>query len=884
MSWIAQGVRGVRRAFRLERWMGEQVERELDDEFRFHLEMREGELRDAGWSPEAARAEARRRFGDTDEARRYCRALDHRGAREGRRREWARGWGQDLRSAVRQLRRAPTLALVAVLTLSLGIGATTAIFSVVHRLMLAPLPYPDADRIVAVSQTSAQNDVYIAASPELVDAWREGSSAFEHLGIYTEAQVVRTGSDDGRESLRAARLSAEVPAVLGIRPQLGRLFLAEEARPGAAPVAMLAYGYWQRAFGGRDDVIGEPVTLDGRVHTIVGVLPRDFVLPSFSPVRDRQVVLPLVPDSTIGYGFAIGRLREGVTTAVASAQLSAVMRSLAAQDPQFEHLSARVMRQEEFLGRGTRQMLLVFMGAVTVVLLIACANVAGLLLARAAARQRELAVRAALGAGRRRLVRQLLTESALLGVLGGVGGVGVAWLGLRAVMAMRPPSLDELEGMTLDPQVLLGAIALALVTSLVFGLAPAMLGAAEGLRASLVVGSRSATGHRRSQRLRAALVGGEVALSVVLLVCAGLLVRSVLAMHAVDVGFDPRNLYGAGITLPEVRYSTPESRPAVYAAIRERLETIPGVVAASVGGEVPPDNGVTFGKLEIDGMPDLPADAPSTIGYDQVSVDYFRVIGTPLLAGQLPSDTAGSPIVINETFARRFWPDGRAIGERLRLSENGAWRTVVGIVGDVRRPGSRSSANELRMHVPFDGTSPYGAILVRTSGDAPQLRASVERAVAGVDPDIELHELRTAEGVIATSIAGPRFSMTLLGVFAVVALVLATVGLYGVVSLAVTQRTREIGVRMALGASPRGVTAMVVRQAMLLAGGGLVAGLAASVGAVRAVRGMLYGVEPLDAPTFVVAAASLAVVAFVAALVPARRAARVDAMVALRAE
>jgi predicted permease len=375
-----------------------------------------------------------------------------------------------------------------------------------------------------------------------------------------------------------------------------------------------------------------------------------------------------------------------------------------------------------------------------------------------------------------------------------------------------------------------------------------------------------------------------VALSVVLLVCAGLLVRSVLAMQAVDVGFEPRELYGTSVSLPSERYSTPESRPAVFAAIRERLGKIPGVVAVSVGGEVPPENGVAFGKLEIAGVTDVPAEIPSSIGYDEVPDNYFRVIGTPLLAGHVPSDTAGSSIVINETFARRFWPDGRALGARLRLSEEGQWRTVVGIVGDVRRPGSTSSANELRMYVPFGGISAYGGIVVRTSGDAPRLRAQMERAIADVDPLIEVRELRTAEGMIDRSIAGPRFSMALLGIFAVVALVLATVGLYGVVSLAVTQRTREIGVRMALGASPRGVTGMVVRQAMLLACGGLVVGLAASVGAVRAMRGMLYGVEPLDAPTFVAAAASLATVAFLAALVPARRAARVDPMVALRAE
>ncbi|MHB1225782.1 MAG: ADOP family duplicated permease [Gemmatimonadaceae bacterium] len=883
MDWIPDG---VRRAFRLDRLSPHQVELDLDAELQFHLAMREAELRAEGMGVEEARAEARRRFGDVEEARRYCRELDDGGARVHRRREWARGWGQDVRFAVRQLRRAPTMALVAVLTLALGIGATTAIFSVVHRLMLAPLPYPDADRIVAVSRTAAKGQMFVTATPALVDAWRDGSNSFEQLGAYRTADMKATAPDgDGDpETLLGVRLSAQMPAVLGVRPTLGRFFLPEETVAGSAPVAMVSYGYWQRRYGGDSDVLGQVISLDGSDHTVIGVLPRTFVLPSFTPISDRQVAVPLVPDTLSRSVFAVGRLRAGVTPETATEQLDAVMTRLAETEPAYRSMTARVMHQSDFLGKGTRNTLLVLLAAVGVVLLIACANVAGLLLARAAGRQRELAVRAALGAGRRRLVRQLLTESALLGTAGGAAGLAVAWAGLRAVIALRPPSLDELAGVRLEPSVLLGSLAVAVATSLIFGLAPALLAAADGLAASLVGSSRSATGRRGAQRLRAALVGGEVALSVVLLVCAGLLVRSVQALQDVDVGVDTRGLAGASVALPMARYPDDGSRRTAYAQLVERVRAIPGVVGVTMAMDMPPDIGVSFGKLEIDGMPTLPGEPPSLIGLDMVSPDYFEMIGTRLLAGHVPTDTVVYGVVINETFARRYWSDGRAVGARLRLSDKAPWQTVTGVVSDIRLPGATGSQHELRMYSYFGGTFEGGAVVVRTAGETPLLLADLTRAAAAVDPGITVRDMRTADGILAQRLAAPRFTMTLLGVFAVVALVLAVVGLYGVVSLAVTQRTREIGVRLALGASPRGVTRMVVGQAMLLAGGGLVVGLGAAMGAVRFVRGMLFGVEPLDAPTFIAVAAALAAVAFVAALIPARRAARVDAMVALRAE
>ena len=875
----------VRRAFRLDRHSPHQVEEELDAELAFHLDMREAELRAKGLDDDAARAEARRRFGDLEDARRYCRALDDAGATARRRREWAHGWGQDLRFAMRQLRRAPASSGVAVLTLALGIGATTAIFSVVHSLMLAPLPYEDADRIVSVLQASANAQVFIGADAELVEAWRGAApAALKRVGAYAEApRMIRSDAGDP-EALKGVRLSPEMADVLGMRPALGRFFQPSDATAAGPPVAMLAYGYWRRAFGGRADAIGQSIVLDGRRYTVIGVLPRRFVLPGFSPLTDQQVAVPLRTDTEVNL-WGVGRLRPGVTPATASAQLSSVMQRLTADHPRYRNMIAVVRRQQDFLGASTRTTLLVLLGAVATVLLIACANVAGLLLARSAARQRELAVRAALGAGRHRLVRQLLTESGLLGLCGGAVGAAVAWLGLRVLIALRPPSLDELAGVRLEPWVLATSLGVAIATSLLFGLAPALLAAGEGLAGSLTGTSRSATGHRRSQQLRGALVMGEVALSVVLLVCAGLLVRSALAMQGTDVGFDPRGLTGVSVHLPPERYATTESRLAAYLRVQAAVRRIPGLSGAVVGnGDVPPETGVMLGRLEIDGRTLNDDERASTIGFDRVQPEYFRLVGIPLRAGRIPDGTGEDGVVINDGFARRYWPEGRAVGGRFRLSAEAPWKTVVGVAGDVRSPGRTSSVTGLHVYEPFSGAWERGTLLLRTRGDAPHLLRDLTRAVASVDPDIEVGEVQSSEQLLAARLAGPRFSMTLLGAFALIALVLATVGLYGVISLAVTQRTREIGVRLALGATPQRVTGMVVRNAMMLAGAGLVVGIGGSFGAVRAVRSMLYGVEPLDAPSFVAAIAVLGTVAFLAALIPARRASRVDAMVALRAE
>ena len=876
MVWLP---RGVRRAFRLERRSVADHAAAVDAELQFHLDQRAAEYEAAGMSRAEAQAAARRKFGDLDDALRYCRGLDQAGTRTRRRRDWAAGWTHDLRSSVRQLRAAPAVTIAAIVTLALGVGATTALYSVVHKLLVAPLAYPNGNRIVWLTSTAARGEVLFTPSPAVVDAWRSART-LERVENYQTQEMART---DGAEPelLQGAAISPGLPALLGVRPRLGRLFRADEATAGAAPVALLGYGYWQRVFGGAEDVVGRTVTLDGRVRTIVGVLPRGLALP-FDDEAARAVVVPLLPDPEAqSLGTTIARLRPGVSATMATTELTSIARRVDGAD---EEMGAKAVRPQDVLGSGTQRMLLVLLAATGVVLLIACANVAGLLLARATARQRELALRAALGAGRGRIIRQLLTESALLGLLGGAAGLLVAWGALRLVVALRPPSLDELAGLQPQPVVLGLALALATLTGLAFGLAPALFAAERGAAASLTGASRTSTGHRRSQRLRGALVALEVALSAVLLVGAGLLLRSVGAMQATDVGFDTHGITAMSLQLPEGRYESEASRAAVYARVLEAVRRVPGVTQAEVGSGPPPRSGLRFGNLEIEGHTLAADEQVSMVGYSAMGPDHFRFLGLPLLDGRVPTDTVGSPLVINESFARRYWPDGRAVGRRLRFNARGDWQTVAGIVGDVRLPGG-NRAYELQVYEPGVARMPWQTTLsLRVADGAGGIIGGVTRAVLAVDPSLKLRDVWTVEAAIDERLAGPRFTMTLLASFATLALVLAAVGLYGVIAYAVAQRTREIGVRIALGAMPRRVVAQVIRQAAALAGIGVVLGLAGAAAATRALRSILYGVTPLDAPTFASAATLLVVTALLAAYAPARRAARVDPATALRAE
>ena len=590
---------GRRRWIRLPWRHRSRVRLDIDHEFQFHLDMRVAEMCARGLVPDAAHAEALRRFGDMGDAREYCRIMDEHSIHDERRRNWFAELGSDVRFALRQMRRSPAFTALAVITLALGIGATTAIFSVVHRLLLEPIPYPGGDRIVALNRSNREGNLYVTPTPNLVEAWRKNVKSLEAVATFGSEDVVVTGGDEPEE-IKAGQLSPEVLGLLGVRPVVGRSILPEDVKMGAPKVAVLGYGYWKRRFGGSRDIVGQAIKIDGTAHTIVGVMPRDFTVP-FMDEGVRQLWLPLVNDPDAQGAQALAKMRPGIDRDRLNRELTDVMAADAADDPAYKEWKALATRPQDYLGSGTRDTLLILLGAVGMVLLIACANVANLLLARASARDREFAIRAALGAGRWRIIRQLLTESTLLAFAGGALGLLVAYRGLDLIVALRPERLAELDEVRLSSTVLLVSLGLTMLTGILFGLAPAMFAAARNVGDTLKSATRSAAGHARSRRFRSLLVIAEVGLSVVLLVGAGLLVRTMVEMQHVDVGFNATGLMSASVNLPQKRYTTREQRHAVYGQLLQRMRILPGIGQATWAMGVPPRTGMSFGELQIEG-------------------------------------------------------------------------------------------------------------------------------------------------------------------------------------------------------------------------------------------------------------------------------------------
>ena len=879
--------RGFRRFIRLPWRSRTRIKRDIDDEFQFHLEMRVAELRARGIAPEPARAEAMRRFGDMSDAREYCRTMDERSITEQQRQNWFTELGSDVRYAARQLGQSPAFTALAVVTLALGIGATTAIFSVVNRLLLDPIPYADGDRIVNLNRSNKQGNLYVTPTPKLVDAWRKSVRSLEAIATFGWQDVVVAGPDEPEE-MKAGTMSADVMPLLGVKPILGRPILPEDTKMGAPKVVALGYGFWQRRFAGERDVLGKTVTIDGAAHTIIGVLPRDFAVP-FVDGGVRQLWMPLEENPDAHGAQALAKMRAGVDRAQVNRELTDVVNALGAESPEYKEWTALALRPQDYLGSGTRDTLLILLGAVAMVLLIACANVANLLLARASTREREFAIRAALGAGRWRIVRQLLTESTLLAFAGGALGLVVAYKGLDAIVALRPDRLEELDDVRLSPVVLAVSLGLTMLTGILFGLAPAMFAAARDIGHALKSATRSASGHLGARRFRSVLVIAEVSLSVLLLVGAGLLVRTMLKMQRAEVGFDAAGLTSARFQLPEARFSKAETRRVAFDQIMQRVRAIPGVSEATWAMGVPPRTGMMFGNLEIEGKTFKDNERVSTLWSQFPNSDYFRVIGQPLVAGRtFGKDTSAREIIINDAMARRYWPSAAAaVGRRLRLNEKGEWSTVVGVARDVTVPQTgrkKGGSFDLQVYLPFRGEFESATLIIRTSGVVPELNRRLVREATAIDPGIRVREVATVESLLSGELAGPRFNMLLLGVFAGLALVLATVGLYGVIAYSVSQRTREMGIRLALGAGQPAVLRLVMSQGARLTIVGLLAGLAGAAALTRVMASMLYGVSPLDPATFVLVGVVLALVAVVASYFPARRATRVDPVVALRAE
>jgi putative ABC transport system permease protein len=791
----------------------------------------------------------------------------------------------DLRYALRQLLRAPGFTLVAVLTLALGIGANTAIFSAIDGVMLKPLPYADPGRLVLLYGTYPQTGRTGTSLPDYRD-WREQGRFFSDLAAFTvTSSNLATGSGEPDRVSRAIT-TANFFRTLGVRPERGRFFAEGEDRGGGEQVAVISHQLWQDRLGGAADAVGRKVQLHGRAFTVIGVAP-----PGFRFGEPVDVWTPLNQDGQqprrAEFLDVVGRLAHGVTLQRAQVEMKAVSERLARQYPQTNATirSEVAGLREEVVGK-VRPALLAFMGAVGLVLLIACANVANLLLTRAAAREREIAVRVALGAGRRRILRQLVTESLLISALGAAAGVALAYAAIQAVRGAESELIPRFADVGIDLRVLGFTALLALVTGVLFGLSPAVQFG--WVRVGGVLrGSRGTAGRQGSHRFRSALVAGEVALALMLLVGAGLFVRSFVQMQHVDAGFDPTGVLTAKVALPAAQYAEPARQREFYARLLERLRTAPGVTTVALGSNVPLSGGAGYLSFSVEGLPPAPADVMQDAQPFVVTPGYLEALRIPVVQGRAFSeqDHADAPQValINRGMAKKFWGTRNPIGSRISF-DGTTWQTVVGVVGDTRVEGL-TAAPYAQVYLPF-AQAPQGGmtVLARTTADPAATGAAVRQAVRALDPALPVYDVRTMEQLSARSVLRPRVGTGMLGVFAAIALTLAAIGIYGLIAYSVSQRTREIGVRLALGATPAEMQRLVLRQGMSPALAGVVIGAVGAAAATRWIRGMLYGVAPSDPATFAAVPLFLTAVALLACWIPARRATRVDPAVALRSE
>ncbi len=805
---------------------------------------------------------------------------------------------QDLRFGARMLLKQPGFTLIAVLTLALGIGANTAIFSVVHGVLLRPLSYPQPEQLIRVFERSQRQPKFPLAPGNFQD-YREQNSTLSGLALYMRVDL-ELSQDDKPERLVALRITAGFFELLGVQPLLGREFGREDELPDNNQVALLSHSLWQRRFNSDAQIVGQAVTLSGRPFTVVGVLPPgvqhvggDYRSAPHGESVDVWWPIGLQPQARRGSNVCngVGRLKPGVTRAQAEADLNVIASRLAQQFPNTNRGWSVVTQplHEEIVGRA-RTVLLVLFGAVFFVLLIVCVNVANLLLARATVREREVAVRAAVGAGRWRIVRQLLTESLLLATVGGAAGILLAKWIIAVFGTLGAEQLPRLHAVNLDGRILLFTLALTLLTGVLFGLVPALQAGRVNLNEVLKEGrSQGASGRQR--RLRDALVMAEVALALVLLIGAGLLLRSFWKLQQINPGFTPERVLTASLTLPIARYSQRLPKVAAFQQqLLDRLAALPGVQSVGLTSDLPWTGYDEIMLFNIEGKTFPPNQGP-TARYHYVSTDYFRTIGVPLIAGRFFSaeDRPGTPavVLINRSMAERYWPGESAVGKRFSFSSQPReqdWLTVAGVVGDVK-DFPYSPAAEPAFYWPMTQEPVRPMILaVRTAAEPSNLIEAVRGEVRALDKDLPLAEVQTLETIATAAVAGQRFTLWLVGLFALAALVLAAIGIYSVLSYLVAQRTQEIGVRMALGAQTRDVLKLIMKQGMLLTAAGIVIGLLASFALTRLMRGLLFGVSATDSLTFILVAALLAFVALLACWIPARRATKIDPMIALRGE
>lgn len=810
---------------------------------------------------------------------------------------------QDLRYGIRTLLKRPGFSAVVILVLALGIGATTAIFSVVNGVLLRPLPFAAPDRLMMVFPTSerSSNGITTVTGPDYVE-WRNQSHACAQMAAHTGAQPGNLSGGAEPDRVRVARVTGSLFATLGAQPMLGRTFLPEEtgrllfnSDSGATSntAVILSYELWQRRFGADPEVIGKTVKVEGDACAVIGVMPAGFTFPD-----EAEAWLPVAinPKRNNAYLHVIARLQSGVTPAEAQAELTTIALRSATEAPQNnrEQRVSLVPLQEQMVGN-VRPSLLIFLGAVSFVLLIACANVANLLLARAATRQKEMVIRAALGASRLRIVRQLLTESLLLALLGGGLGLLLAFGILNLLLSAAPQEILHLNTIEIDRWVLGFTLLLSVFTGLFFGLAPALQSSKLDLNSTLKEGGAQVIGGTARHRLRGLLVVTEVSLALMLLIGAGLLLKSFTRLRETKLGFIPDHVLTASLTLPEADYPTTVQIKAYYQQALGRLAARPEVQAASIVNALPlGKNGARIqGDLTVEGDT---APRPGAFARKlAISPDYFRAMGIPLLKGRAfdEHDTADSPgvLIISETLSRRLWPDEEALGKRLNIGFSGeTWREVVGVVGDVKQQeiGERSSAAVYQPYLQVLASRRWFlgdlTFAIRTAAQPQSFAAGLRSELQAVDQQLPLYDVAAMEQVIAQKVADPRFYTLLLSSFSALALILAAAGIYGVISYAVTQRTHEIGIRMALGAEAGDVLRLVISQGMKLVLAGLAIGLAGALALTRVLTGFVYQVSVTDPSTFTVLSVVLVAVALLACYLPARRATKVDPMAALRCE
>ena len=865
----------------------ERREKDLAAEIESHLQMHIEDNLSTGMSPEIARREALTKLGGIEQTKENYR--DRRGLPQ------LETILQDLRYAGRMLGKSPGFTAAAVLTLALGIGANTAIFSVVNGVMLKPLPYRQPERLVSLFLHGRGTDRGVMGAADFM-ALDERQGAFEHVAAISPSTIGFTLTGLGSpQMIPGTSVTSDFFSVLGVQPVLGRAFLPREGKPGGNLSVVVSHHFWEQFLRADPAAVGSSLKLDGKSYAVIGVLPLDF---HFGPHNELWPILQLQPAKQRPpyWLLAVGRLKPGISETQAAADASLIAKQVHQQFPLSDDSSIIVVPLKDLMVGDTGEALLILLAAVGFVLLIAVVNVANLHLSRSGSRIREFAIRSALGAGRRRLICQLLTESLVLAVLGGLLGLALAYGGVRTILALSSDVLPRMEEITVDGRVLSFTAMIAIVTGIVFGLVPALRFSGLPAGRALKERSRTAASGRSAGRLHGALVVAEFSLALVVLTGAGLLIRTLSQLQSVNPGFNSSHMVTALLTLPPERYANAPQVTSFYQQLLERVNNSPGVVAASITMSLPPNLLELTNPFHPEGKPETPGQPAPAIGEIPVGTDYFATLGIPLFRGRLFSDQDRSPathvLVINENMARRYFPDQDPLGTRVQTGEynpKGDWYTIVGVVGNVKYQGL-GEKDQPTMYVPYfdSGWCPWFVremyVVVRSASAPEKVVSVLQSAALSLDNQLAIAHVRTMDQLLYESVAGSRFRAVLFGVFAALALVLAMIGIYGVMAYSVSQRTHEIGIRIALGAHRTNILQTILREGASLALLGVAIGFVVALALSRTLAGLLFGVQATDAMTLALVAALLLGVALAACYLPARRATRVDPMVALRYE